>query len=713
MSVIFKKRYLILFSIFLSGISLSQKIQAQTKNWRSAENLEKSILYENRNLYANNSYEIKTSIKENFLENLKEDSFEKLIANKSNKNTLSENFLVDVEANVQSQTKDLFNAEGNVILYFSNATLKTDKLIYNRNSKEVTAEGNIFFSKGEQYFEASKLSYNLKSKKGFIKNVYGVMDFANFEKDFELKSSKINASNNDLEKNTIRNLNYINSSKFGLTTNFSETRDTSIKDLDVELPSLNKWRFKTDRLNFDNEFLISDRVFFTNDPFNKPQFLILSKNFKGELIKDKTKFVSKNTWLNFDDKIKTPIGRWTVSDRERILNWAIGSDNEEKDGFYLARDFDPLNLPSDFSLSIKPYFLFQRAIQDHTDSFRGKNTSLFSNKVENNISFSDWFAMDANLLGKINLWDIELETRTNTLNIDRSAEAIRSKLTFSRSIDLNSAYEDSRDLKKLGDIKFNNFVDLEVYSAFREKIQKGYAGEAEIYFGNGLSISNRKSWIKNNKETGLIFLYDLGQFKAKSKTANKFINTSRNLFSASIDNKITLWEKNSVLKEMDKSYKFTPQIIKPSLVWNTAVNSGLFLYGDGTSQEGITFSAGPDFIWGNLKKYFFDFSKLSTRYTYVVKSGESPFAFDDINSDERLFFEFQQQVFGPLIFSFQSYIPLQEGHRDHGDFTQSKYKLEIKRRAYSFAVVYDQDEKDLGYQLNIFNFDFSGKGNKF
>ena len=119
-----------------------------------------------------------------------------------------------------------------------------------------------------------------------------------------------------------------------------------------------------------------------------------------------------------------------------------------------------------------------------------------------------------------------------------------------------------------------------------------------------------------------------------------------------------MWKKNVVPEQIDKTYKFTPQVIKPRVIWNTKVNSGLFFYGDGSSQEGLTFSSGPDFTFGNLKKNFLDFSRLKTRYTYVLKSGESPFSFDDINSDQRLYFEFEQQVFGPLIFSFESYLPL-------------------------------------------------------
>ena len=57
-------------------------------------------------------------------------------------------------------------------------------------------------------------------------------------------------------------------------------------------------------------------------------------------VKDKLKFISKNTWLNFDDKFNFPIGRRSIIDRDPISRWGIGSDNEEKDGFYISRGFN-------------------------------------------------------------------------------------------------------------------------------------------------------------------------------------------------------------------------------------------------------------------------------------------------------------------------------------------------------------------------------------
>lgn len=714
MSTILKKRCLILFSIFLSGFSANTNLQSKTNSLNKEKTLEAENLFinKNRTSFLENSLESENFFQDNFLDNLKEDTFEKLISNNPNKNNLNNKFLIDIEANMQSQTKDLFNAEGNVILYFYNATLKSDKVTYNRVTKQFSADGNIVFTKGDQYFEASNIFYNFKTKKGSIKNVYGVLDFVNFGKDFELILEANNKSEDNFKNNSIRDLNYISSSKFGLTTNFSEKKE-ELKDLELEVPSLNKWRFKTDDLTFDNEFLTSERIFFTNDPFNEPQFVILSKNFKGELIKDKVKFISKNTWVNFDNKINAPIGRWTITDRDKISNWVIGSDYDEKDGFYIARDFEKIKLSNNFSLEFKTYFLLERALRGNTKSFRAPESSLFSSKVKNDIFLSDVFSIDANLIGKINLWDLKLETTSNTLNINRSPESVRSKLNLNRSIDLNKSNKEFRSSNNSADESFTNYLDLEIYSVFRDKINKGYAGEEEIYFGNGLSIANRKNWNIKNKKTDLIFLYDLGNYKAKSKNDNEFFNTSRNLLSASIDKKITLWEKKSIPKEIDKSYKFTPQIIKPSFVWNFTINSGLFFYGDGSSQKGIAFSNGPDFTFGYLKKNFFDFSRLSTRYTYVLKSGESPFAFDDINSDKRFYFQFDQQVFGPLIFSFQSYLPLEEGNNDYGEFIDSIYTLEMKRRAYSFGIFYNKEKEDLGFKINIFNFDFSGKGNKF
>ena len=81
----------------------------------------------------------------------------------SNKNA----FDIDIESDIQYQKNNIYYAEGDVIIYFSDSSLKGDKLIYDRLNKTLTINGNVVFAKGNQYFEATKVFYNLKLNNGF------------------------------------------------------------------------------------------------------------------------------------------------------------------------------------------------------------------------------------------------------------------------------------------------------------------------------------------------------------------------------------------------------------------------------------------------------------------------------------------------------------------------------------------------------------------
>ena len=75
---------------------------------------------------------------------------------------LEEEFFVEIDSDKQYRDKDIFFAEGNAIIYLSDATLSGELVKYDLKNKQLTVVGNVIFKKGEQYFEASKLTYNLK-----------------------------------------------------------------------------------------------------------------------------------------------------------------------------------------------------------------------------------------------------------------------------------------------------------------------------------------------------------------------------------------------------------------------------------------------------------------------------------------------------------------------------------------------------------------------
>ena len=135
----------------------------------------------------------------------------------------------------------------------------------------------------------------------------------------------------------------------------SREGNINITDFKFDVPEIKKWRFRADKISFENDQLFSDGIFFTNDPYNKPQFLLESKKFSVKTIKNKLKIISRNTWVNLDDKVSFPIGRRSIFDREPISRWSIGSDYEDKDGFYISRAFNKKKIFGNYDLKITPY----------------------------------------------------------------------------------------------------------------------------------------------------------------------------------------------------------------------------------------------------------------------------------------------------------------------------------------------------------------------
>ena len=618
--------------------------------------------------------------------------------------------LMEIEADIQYKSEDIFNAEGNAIMYFGNARLAADKITYDQKNKILTAEGNIVFNKGKQYFEASNLYYDVINDKGYIDNIYGILDVTSMNEDFDLVNVEGINKTPEIEDD-IDNLVYINSASLGLVNDFEEDKNFNLKNINLSIPQIPRWRFKSKKFNFESNKLFSDLVYFTNDPFNRPQFILESKKFTAKIVEDKSQLISRNTWVILDDKVKFPIGRRNIIDREPLTRWGLGSDFSEKDGWYIFRGFESIELPGTYSLKLQPYFLIQRALKGKTKYFREPGTTIFSPKVEDDISFADYIALDLDLNGKLNKWKLNFSSSLNSLNIERFDEAIRSKFSLTRSINLNSKDDESLQSlieKKEDEDYFYNFLDLQLYSSYRESVYRGYSGDAEIYFSNGASISNRREWQKNKVTSGLVTFYDIGQFNAKSKSANELKNLTRHVFAIKYDYNFPIWQKENTNESINEGYKYSPEVIKEGLSWNSGFQAGTFFYSNGTNQSGITFNTGPQLIIGSFTSNYFDYTKLNINASYTTSDGESPFAFDNIGESAIMHFNISQQIVGPLVFNYSNYLNL-----DNGEFSSATYGLDLKRRAYSVGLNYEPSSESIYLSFNIFNFNYSGKSSTF
>ena len=242
-----------------------------------------------------------------------------------------------------------------------------------------------------------------------------------------------------------------------------------------------------------------------------------------------------------------------------------------------------------------------------------------SSKVKDEISFLDYFGLDLTLKGKEKDWDIESKIQFNSLDRSRLDESLRTKLTLSKSINLNntqkietskssnnvlndfkdmqnnlendktlnnligientndtkSVFEEGNSLNifsEMNEQTFNNFLDLQFYNIFRERIIKDFATE-EIYFASGFNIANKRTWSNNKQNSSLFLIYDVGHFKSKSSSAEEFRELFRNSFVGQYNFQFPIWKKSELDKTIDKTYKFTPKVIPQSLDWATSIQS--------------------------------------------------------------------------------------------------------------------------------------------
>jgi len=610
---------------------------------------------------------------------------------------------LDIESNTQSQEGDIFTAEGNVNMRLNNSLLIADKIIYDRIKKLFFAEGNIFFYRGNQYLEASKFSYNLESNDGFIDDVYGVIDLENFNNDLDLVDDP------DLKKkrNNVDEPKLVDQSTIGLVNDFETNKKFNITELKLKIPSVTKWRFSAERIDIESDVLKSNNIFFTNDIYNKPQFLLQSKNFSGEILNQKLNLISGNSWVILDNKLRFPIGKRRIYDRDPLTKWGFGSDYNEKEGVFISRGSDYFRINENYELSLTPYYLIQRSLKGKTKSFRAKDTSILSSKVENKNKFGDIFALDANIFGSINSWDLTLFTSFDSLNLDRLSESARAKLILRKSINL----EESKNKEEK--LLISNTLNFKFYSAYRERVYRGFSGEDEIYNGNGLTISQNKNWDKNDVKRSLELTYDIGKFKAKSSRENVFETQSRNVFAVNYDYLFPLWKKKGLDKKINNFYKYSPVVIEQGVFWNSSFKTGLFLYGEGDNQKIANFTSGPLITLGSFTKNFLDYTQLNVEGIYVLKSGQSPFAFDNVNDKPRIRITAKQQIYGALVANFETFMNMDIQASDYGEFTNKKYGLDFKRRAYSIGTFYDTSNDAFGLQFNINNFNYLGNSKRF
>ena len=653
---------------------------------------------------------------QNYLNNLPNDqiiklnNFLQIIAENIDELELKESNLtnqIEITSNKQINTDKEFIAEGDVFVKKNNLILKSDKLIYNSKDNLLIVIGNINFEGESQFFRASEINYDVTSKKGYIKDVYGSINFDTLSLINLNQNKKINLNSKFNKDSDIRNVYLTNSSMLKLEgIKFKDNNKNIIGRLrpekfKLDVNEFQQWRFKTERINIDNNTWNSEKFYLTNDPFNKPQIVIENNFFKVVNNEGNITLSSKWSSIILDNKLRIPIGPRKDNLKDNKAKWSIGYDQPEKDGFFISRNSDKLIINQNTTLDLKNEFYLQRAILGNTKSFSREGESILATKEKQDSKLQDYFGLESRLNSKIFDFGFKSLIKLNSLDVNKFKKIISINNELSSNL-----FKENRDNRK-------SSTDLIFFQNYRNKVWNGSLGEREIINAYGTKIIREINWSRNNITKNALIAASYGYFESEAKDRPlELINRRRvNLFLQR-NNKYPIITP-LVDKSINKSNVYSPIVNNKGLYLYLNSEVDLYRYDDDSYQNLFTIKLGPEIILGDFKKRFFDYTQLSILPKATISRGQSPFSFDQAVDKLNVEFKIDQQIFGPLTFKYSSLYNLDENSDKYKEFINSKYEIGWNRRAYKVAIYYDDQQQKGGFTFSINSFKFEGLGKNF
>ena len=583
-------------------------------------------------------------------------------------NSKKQNEIV-IQSDKQSEINDVIYAEGNVSLSYQGKLLQADKLTYDKLNKQISAKGNILLLFGDQFFKVSELEYSFINDQGYLIDVQGFISTNTLMDDL---SSNFSVS----DSNKIESL---------LKLEKKEVLHTPGK--------INNWIFYTERISIDGKKWKSNKAIFSNDILQTKQVKIEINSLEAYSLNEVLRFKSSLNHLVLDDNVSIPFwfGDRMLTKSGQNLNsrssWTIGYDNLDKDGWFIGKKFNSINLSDDFILNLEPQFLIQRSFNGKTNSFVKKGDLITGEKVERDAKFADFFGVKSEIKGKVNNWDLEIVNQINSFDTNKFSDALRSKSTLNKEINfLNAKWDKS------------------FYGVYRDRVWNGSLGEAEIYTGYGSQLEKKHTWETNGINKSEVLSLGLAHLKGEALGSKNLVDSIKGNLFYSLDQNIPLSVDKPNSKSIDSSYEYIYEPTKKGLSLNTKIAGMYSLYDDGNHQEYIGFGFGPELILGNFKTKTFDYTRISIFPFYKVKNGESIFKFDQISDKFTLDIDLDQQLFGPIMLKSNGTLNLDSESNDYGKFINSKISLNWKKRSFEFGIFYQPHNQAGGISFNLFGF---------
>ena len=615
----------------------------------------------------------------------------------------------EIKSNTQIRTDELFIAEGDVVIQNGSSILVGEKLEYNYKFKKISLNGNLKFYAKDQFFEASKFEFDLNKRTGFISDIFGSINFDSLELLKLEKDIDYEVNEKIFLDNKIKNVRLNSTSTLGFEELDLKEEGTFVKKVTsqkfiLELNDPQEWRFKSDKIDIDNNEWYAEKLILTNDPFNKPQLVINNHGFRSTNKDGEITLKSNWSTIVLDNKIPIPTGprRYKIEE-DYLFRWGIGYEKNSKDGFFITRNFDPkyFGNKKNTRLSLKKEFYLQRALNGNTESFSNKNESVLAAKSKRDAKFLDYLGLEGDFKTKINNFNLNSNFSLNSFDLDK----------FKKSFSINS--EISTILNSENQTNKKKETKLSLFGNYRDKVWNGSLGEKEIISAYGVKIIKKNKWGSDKISKSSTLAASYGDYQSSDRIDSlKVINRERlNIFlDRTHSYKIWAPEKNKFINEKNI---YSPTEISSGLNINALAKVDLYRYSDDNYQDLFIFKVGPELTIGNFKNKLLDYTKLSIYQKITLADGISPFGFDQSTDNNIIEFNLKQQLFGPLTIDYKTEYNLDSETENYNKFFNTKYELTWNRRAYSLGIFYNDESKAGGLNFKINSFNFDGYGQKF
>ncbi|WP_392345918.1 DUF3769 domain-containing protein [Parasynechococcus sp.] len=461
--------------------------------------------------------------------------------------------------------------------------------------------------------------------------------------------------------------------------------------------TISRWRVQASKILITPNGWESDRMGFSNDPFTPAQTRIDTEDVVArEQANGDVLISARRNRLIVEEQLPIPVTRRQLIQKEEEVEnrWVFGIDNKDRDGFFVGRNLKPIELSRDYTLSLEPQLLVQRAINGKTNSYPEPGESADSKDVNQPTTIQDLFGLEAELKGQLWGWDASLEADISNFEPQNFANSSR----YWGSI------KNDYELPWIGDIT------ARLFGAYRYRTWNGSLGETSVYAGAGGLIEQRKGFKWGDSYHAYIWRLGVGNYQAESFNSSDLTESLRANFYGSLNSSYPIWRGEAAALTADKAYRYSPRAIVPGLRFRTNVNTRLAVYGDGRRQTAIKLSGGPVLTLGTFSKPFLDYTNLSISGGITFKEGASPFSFDQAIDRGTFGVGITQQIAGPLVLNAGVAVNVDPSSEYYRDVISSNFELRWQRRSYDFGFYFNPYTSIGGFRFRLNDFSFKGTG---